>query len=246
LAVKYLETRSFALDDLTPLDRNPRRGNVEMIRESIRANTQYKSLVVRKTADALVILTGNHTFEALKEEGRAEARCEVLECSDDEATRIVLADNRTADTAVNDDEVLLELLETLDDLDGSGYTMDDLEDLLAAADKIQETPYQSSSASYSESPLELAQRTEYLGELKSAESKGIRETVVILPQDQHDELHRLLRALRKPLGDDLTNGEVVLRSVRAMALLAAERDGGEPASRDTASQIIIDSSAETE
>lgn len=196
-----------------------------MIRESIRANEQYRSLIVRKTSDGLVILGGNHTFEALKAEGLAQARCEILECTDDEATRIVLADNRTGDTAVNDDEDLLALLETLDDLDGTGYTMDDLEDLIAATDSIRETPYQDSSASYSESPLEIAQRTEYLGDLKSAESKGIRETVVILPQDSHDELHRLLRGLRKPFGEDSTNGEVVLRCVRALTILLANDDG---------------------
>lgn len=225
MTVKYLETRSFATEDLTPLEKNPRRGNVDLIRESVRANSQYKSLVVRKTPDAYVILTGNHTFQALREEGHAEARCEVIECSDDEATRIVLADNRTSDTAINDDDVLLGLLESLDDLDGTGYSMDDLEDMLAAADKIEVTPYQETSATFSESPLELAQRTQYLSELRSAESKGIRETVIILPQDDHDELHRLLRGMRKPFGEDTTNGEIVLRCVRALTILLANNDG---------------------
>lgn len=224
MTATYIATRDIPLEDLTPLPGNPRRGNVEMIRESIRANEQYRSLIVRKTGDQFVILGGNHTFEALKAEGVTRARCEILECTDDEATRIVLADNRTSDTAITDDTDLLALLETLDDLDGTGYTMDDLEDLLAVTGGVQETPYQPTSASYSESPLELAQRTEYLGELRSAESKGIRETVIILPQDSHDELHRLLRGMRKPFGEDTTNGEVVLRCVRALTILLAEDD----------------------
>ncbi len=47
-------------------------------------------------------------------------------------------------------------------------------------------------------------------------ARGIRETVIILAQDQHDELHGHLAALRSVLeGNDLTNGAIVLRAVRA-------------------------------
>lgn len=117
------------LADLARYPGNARRGNVGEIRKSIRRHGQYKSLIVRDAGDGqLVILAGNHTADALTAEGNDTARCEIITCSDDEAARINLTDNRMADLSGWDNEALTGLLESLDgDFDGTGWEHADLE-----------------------------------------------------------------------------------------------------------------------
>lgn len=222
MPAKYIETKSLPVDALTPLPGNARKGNVNIIRESLNANGQYRSLVVRRTPDGeLVILAGNHTHEAAKLEGRTEIRCDIIECSDEEATRIALIDNKAPDLGEYDDDALLAMLESLDDLEGTGYTMDDMDDLLAGADRVGETAFEQTLAAYTETDEELAERSKKLSEIKSQDSQGLRETVLILPQEQHDELHRTLMEIRRHLEEEsLTNGEVMLRCARTLAVIA--------------------------
>ena len=86
--------------------------------------------MVRQHDGGYTILAGNHTADALEAEGLGVARCEVIECSDDEAARIAVADNRLSDIADDDDRLLAELLATLDgDLEGTGWTVYDLDKL---------------------------------------------------------------------------------------------------------------------
>jgi hypothetical protein len=119
----YVETRDVPLTALTKYPGNAKRGRVEEIRASIRRHDQYRSLVVRFEQNALTILAGNHTFDALKAEGRTTARCEIIQCDDDTARRINLADNRTSEIGGYDYDALAELLTFLDgDYEGTGYT----------------------------------------------------------------------------------------------------------------------------
>lgn len=220
MSATFVETREIALKDLVPYPGNARRGNIPVIRESIRANGQYRSLVVRQDGETLTVLTGNQTMQALDAEGWSYARCEVIECDDKEARRIVLADNRAADLGSYEDELLRDLLDGLEDLEGTGYTPDDLDDLLALTQSIPETPFRASDATWSESPEELKDRSQHMETYSSQDAKGIRETIIILAQDQHDELHRHLAAIRKALAEsDLTNGELMLRCARALAVV---------------------------
>lgn len=138
MAAKWLATKEVRLDELTRFPGNARRGNVGEIRKSIRRHGQYRSLVVRSHDGTLTVLAGNHTADALEAEGRESARCELIECSDDEARRINAADNRLGELPDPetgqryDDEALAELLAALDgDFDGTGWTQEDLDALLA-------------------------------------------------------------------------------------------------------------------
>ena len=134
MPARFVETRDVPLDQLTRFPGNARRGNVAEIRKSIRANGQYRSLVVRQDEEGrLVILAGNHTYDALSAEGHPTARCEVIECSEREARKINLADNRLSDLAVDDNDALVELLSYLDgDYDGTGFVQEDIDFLLGA------------------------------------------------------------------------------------------------------------------
>jgi ParB/Sulfiredoxin domain len=135
----FIATRDIRLSELERFPGNARRGNVAEIRKSLKRHGQYRSLVVRQHGGTMTILAGNHTRDALEAEGHETARCEVIECSDDEARRINLADNRLGDIADDDPEDLALLLAALDgDYDGTGwdvYDVDGLADVLEDAER---------------------------------------------------------------------------------------------------------------
>lgn len=121
--------------DLRTYHRNPRRGDVTVIRRSLVVNGQYRPLVVNRgthTGRSNEVLAGNHTLAAARDEGWPEIAVCWVDVDDDQAARIVAADNRTADLASYDERLLVELLGDLPDLDGTGYDPGDLEDLVRA------------------------------------------------------------------------------------------------------------------
>ncbi|WP_128381257.1 ParB/RepB/Spo0J family partition protein [Streptomyces cavernae] len=134
----YLETRDIPIADLTPFPGNAKKGDVAAIRDSLRRNGQYRSLIVRKAGKgALTVLAGNHTMQALAAEGAETARCEVITCDDQEAKRINLADNRLSELGTWDEDALAALLKDVqDDLDGTGYSSDDLDELLQTTGEL--------------------------------------------------------------------------------------------------------------
>jgi DNA modification methylase len=137
----YTGTRDVPLADLTPFPGNARRGDVDQIRASLRRHGQYRSLIVRDTGDALVVLAGNHTLQALHGEHADTARCEIITCTDDEALRINVADNRLGQLGGYDDEALTELLLGLaGDFEGTGYNLDDLSALLPWPEPVTADP----------------------------------------------------------------------------------------------------------
>ncbi|MDI9829714.1 ParB N-terminal domain-containing protein [Streptomyces sp. KAU_LT] len=144
----YLRTDTIPVDKLTPYPGNAKRGDVGAILASLRKNGQYRGLVVREQPDgALVVLAGNHTRQALFEHGPGDcgtkgcgvcgnsphwvpsARCDVIQCDDQTALRVNLADNRTADLGSYDYAGLAELLGSLGDVDGTGYSDQDVQDI---------------------------------------------------------------------------------------------------------------------
>lgn len=124
--------------DLHPYHRNPRRGDVDLIRESLRANGQYRPIVVNKgtkTGRENEILAGNHTYHAAVAEGWEKVAVTFVDVDENDAAKIVLVDNRASDKAENDRDTLMDLLSELgpEDLEGSGYSEKELEDMLEAA-----------------------------------------------------------------------------------------------------------------
>lgn len=120
--------------DLVPYGQNPRRGSVEVIRESLSAHGQYRPIVVRRGTNE--VLAGNHTLAAAKDLGWSEIAATYVDVTDEQAARIVLVDNKSADHGEYDDAILLAVLRDLEaseaGLIGTGYADDDLDDLLVA------------------------------------------------------------------------------------------------------------------
>jgi len=139
--VKAWPETSLPLSDVRLYHKNPRKGNVDMIAASLMANNQYRPITVNKgthTGRSNEVLAGNHTVKAMRDlaikhpddERWHGVLVHMIDVDDDQAARIVAADNRTADLAVYDDEILAELLRDIPDLTGTGYTDEDLAKLL--------------------------------------------------------------------------------------------------------------------
>lgn len=122
-----------AIDTLTPHPQNPRRGNIAAIAESIRTNGWW-GVIVAQTSTRHV-LAGNHRLQAARLAGLDTVPVHWLDVPDDVALRVLLADNRSGDQAGYDDDSLAELLAAIRDetgtLDGTLFTSDDLDQLLA-------------------------------------------------------------------------------------------------------------------
>lgn len=124
-----LDALRVPIDSLIYYGRNPRQGDVGAIVESLRSNGQFRPIVVN--ARTHEVLAGNHTLKAAVELGWTEIAATFVDVDKDRAARIVLADNRLNDVASYDDNALVELLQGLPDLQGTGYDGDDLDQLLA-------------------------------------------------------------------------------------------------------------------
>lgn len=122
-----VNTEQVSITDLKPYPRNPRRGDVEEIAKSLEVNGQYKPIVANRRDGA--ILAGNHTWRAARSLGWKTIAVSWVDVDEDEAARIVLADNRTSDMSIYDDSKLLELLQSLPDLKGTGFTEVDIDQL---------------------------------------------------------------------------------------------------------------------
>lgn len=118
---------------LKPYSRNPRRGDVDAIAASLLAHGQYRPIIARAGGE---VLAGNHTLLAARQLGWSRIAAVVLDVDDDQALRIVLADNRTSDLGTYDNELLIELLAELDvgltGLAGTGWAAEDLAALEAS------------------------------------------------------------------------------------------------------------------
>jgi len=121
------------IDDLIRHPETPRRGDIPAISASIEVNGWYGAVVAQSSTRH--VLAGNNRMEAARRLGMTDLPVHWLDVDDATARRIMLADNRTSDLATYDDAVLVQLLEAAaadDDLFGTGYDGDDLDELLGA------------------------------------------------------------------------------------------------------------------
>jgi ParB-like chromosome segregation protein Spo0J len=117
------------VSSLRKFPNNARQGDVGAIAESLRVNGQFRPIVVNRPT--MTVLVGNHTLQAAIMLGWEEIAVTFIDVDEDEAARIVIIDNRTSDLAGYDDESLTALLRSVGDPSGTGYDLDDLDDLLS-------------------------------------------------------------------------------------------------------------------
>lgn len=129
-------TEIVPIDSVKPYRKNPRVGNLPAIRESLRTNGQFRPLIVQRSS--MEIIGGNHTWKAAKAEGWTKIAVVVLDVDDEQAKRIVLADNRTNDLSTYDTDVLAEIIGSLPSAVGTGYDDEAVKELLGNVQKATE------------------------------------------------------------------------------------------------------------
>ena len=130
--IGQLEVDKVAIKDLELHPQNAREGDIGAIMESLQAHGQFRAIVVQKSR--MRVCAGNHTTQAAELLGWKTIAAHILDIDDDQALRILLADNQTSDMAHNDPKILTDLLESMIHteygLEGTGFTGEDLDDLL--------------------------------------------------------------------------------------------------------------------
>ncbi|WP_245645385.1 ParB/RepB/Spo0J family partition protein [Pseudonocardia acaciae] len=135
MTVHDLAVERVAVARLRTYHRNPRQGWLPALLDSLRVNGQYKPIVVNRgthTGRRYEVLAGNHTLIAARDLAWDDIAVCWVDVDDDQAARIVVADNRVGDLGNYDNRLLAELLGDLPDLTGTGYDESTLEELVAA------------------------------------------------------------------------------------------------------------------
>jgi hypothetical protein len=111
--------------------RNARQGDVGAIITSIEKNGWYGTIVVQRGTN--YILAGNHRYLAAQQLGMTHLPVYWIECDEDRALAILLADNRLSDLASYDNDALLDILSDVQAagmLLETGYDEDDLRKMI--------------------------------------------------------------------------------------------------------------------
>jgi hypothetical protein len=125
---------------LRPAKKNPRRGAVAEVIESLREFGQHRPVVVQHSTGQVIV--GNHMLKAAKQLGWTEMSALIVDDSDEVAMRRAIADNAVGDKATWDDEELAEVMQEIGAVPGMNEAdIDKLLAKLAPPPKIEEPTY---------------------------------------------------------------------------------------------------------
>jgi ParB-like chromosome segregation protein Spo0J len=126
------ETRLVPIDSIQPHERNVNQGDVGAISVSIDANGFFGTVLAQKSTGK--ILAGKHRWIAAKQAGAKKLPVTFVNVDDATALRIMLADNRTTRLGLDDPQALVELLQEIQQdqgtLAGTGYDADAIQAIL--------------------------------------------------------------------------------------------------------------------
>lgn len=187
--IKVAGVESVAIGSLIAYPTNPRRGDIDAIASSLAAHGQYRPIVVQTNTN--FVLAGNHTLKAAKKLGWKKIKITRVDVSEEQARKIVLADNRMTDLAGYNEPLLKSLLNALPELDGTGFTASEVETLDRLLSGDQKEPLGTSSTMATDPEVKIAawrftidseayeawseQLFEEFGKTKSKAIKGIKE-----------------------------------------------------------------------
>ncbi len=169
---------------------NPRVHDLDAIAASLEKFGQTKPIIVQK--DTNYVVAGNGTRLAAKRLGWTTIDARIVDFDDEKAKAYLAADNRTSDRARYDSERLLGLLEGLEDLDGTGYDADDLDDLAGAKIVDHDTgEVKKMAAPESSKPR---------AESEAAKAEPLRDIVMLMTVSRAQAFGEKVRALQKHYG----------------------------------------------
>ncbi len=210
-----LENLAVPIKSVKPHPENPRRGDVAGIASSLARFGQVRPILGQKSTGYIV--AGNHTLQAALQLGWRKIAVALVEMSDEDARAYMIADNRWSDVAQNDDAALLAILRDLGEagqLDGTGYSPDDLDDLLALLES-QTLPPESTAATHSETPEETAAR------VRPALAPMV-EVVLLMPLDLKPVFAEQLASLRASYGTTGVTDTIMRCIAEAASAIAPE------------------------
>lgn len=203
-----MEVTNVKITALKEFNGNPRKGNINALAESLEANGQYRPIVVHAKTNQ--ILAGNHLWKAAQKLGWTHIDAVFIDVSDEQAKKIVAADNRLADMGEYDEKKLLDLLGDID-LAGTGYLPADIDDLMALLEEQDTSPTWENNAqdthyeNFQQRPT-LADRASHYAE------RTIRLLMCEYPNDQYVWIIERLGELREKYGVD-NNAEAILKTI---------------------------------
>lgn len=203
-----MEVTNVKITALKEFNGNPRKGNINALAESLEANGQYRPIVVHAATNQ--ILAGNHLWKAAQKLGWSHIDAIFVDVSDEQAKKIVAADNRLADLGEYDEKKLFDLLGDID-LAGTGYVPADIDDLMALLEEQDSSPAWETApkdAHYENTQLRptLADRASHYAE------RTIRLLMCEYPNDQYVWIIERLSELRQEYKVD-NNAEAILKAI---------------------------------
>ncbi len=116
---------------------NPRIGDLKALRASFESTGFYGTVIVNRTTGHVV--AGNHRVKAACALGMAQIPVTYIEVSEEDETRILLADNRTSALGKHDDALVMAHIQRLREeprgLRGTGFDAKDVEKIRSRMDK---------------------------------------------------------------------------------------------------------------
>lgn len=133
---------------------NAKKGDVGAIGESIDRWGFFGAIIVQRSTGH--IIAGNHRFKVAVKKGIREIPTITVDVDDQEALEILAIDNRSTDAATNDETKLSEALARLRDmcgeLTGTGYSEEDLDEMVRRASERAESILEEAAAAAAPAP----------------------------------------------------------------------------------------------
>lgn len=130
------------LDEIEQHPDNANNGDLSALKESIETNGFFSPVIVQ--ASTGYIIAGNHRYQVANEIGMVTIPAIFLDVTDEQAKRMMIADNRITRLGHDDPALLMNLLQDLSESDlglmGTGFTSRELQTLQDLADKPLEFP----------------------------------------------------------------------------------------------------------
>lgn len=210
-----------AASAIRPHPRNPRHSDVGGLVQLIRANGFYGRCVVQRSSGH--ILVGNHRYLAAREAGLTQIPVEWVDVDDEQALRILVADNRSSDLANYNDVLLAELLQeqrVRGGLDGTGFddaALDRLMESLAAEMEKQAAPAESQDAASGEPEEDGAEQGEPARPNSGLGTPVVSYNIIFDDEEQQRKWFAFLRALKALYPDVETTGARLVGYLEAHA-----------------------------
>jgi len=134
VGIRFLkqEARIVPIDSVRPHPENVNKGDLDALRESVDENGFYGFIIVQKSTG--YICGGNQRHSVAKEQGATDIPVTFIDVDDQTALKILLGDNRITRLGEDDSDALADLLQSIQDdqgsLRGTGFDDDDLDALL--------------------------------------------------------------------------------------------------------------------